>query len=163
MSFLPVSFGIKIKVIKTTCKAVHHLAPGHLSDAIPAILLLANYSSHTVHTGHVPAPGPLHQLFPLLGIFFPKISLGLIYPLASRFWFKYYIVNETSLTTIFKMADFSTLIPLSLIYIFLPPIIYNMIYLFNTCIVYYCLSLLKCKLHISMDRALSVFLFTDVS
>lgn len=92
----------------------------------------------------------------MLGIFFPNISLGLIYPLASRFWFRYYIINETSLTTIFKIAGFSILIPLSLIYIFLPSVIYNMIYLFNTCIIYYCLSLLKCKLHTLMGRHLFV-------
>ena len=36
MSFLPVSFGIKIKVAKTTYKALDHLAPVHLSDAIPS-------------------------------------------------------------------------------------------------------------------------------
>lgn len=105
---------------------------------------------------HMPAPGPLHQLFPLLGSLFPKIPLGLIYLLASEFWFKYYIVNETFLTTIFKNAGFSSiLIPHSLIYIFLPPLIYNIIYLFNTWIVYYGLSLLKCKLH--TGRGLSVF------
>lgn len=52
------------------------------------------------------APGPLHQLFSLLGILFPKLYLGLTYSLTSKSWFIYYILKETSLTTIFKIADF---------------------------------------------------------
>lgn len=91
----------------------------------PFPLSCSRHSSHTslqvpqtclAHT----CPRAFAPAFPLLEILFPKTAVGLIYTLTSRSSFKYYTLNETSLTTIFKIADFPfILIPLSLIYFFL--------------------------------------------
>lgn len=90
MPFFPISLAVKIKVIKASYKA--HVTWPLTTALMPFPPRFSLVSTPTMPVSrihrlarHVPAPGPLHQLFPLLGSLFPKIPLGLIYLLASEF------------------------------------------------------------------------------